>query len=243
MNKIYWNKSHKNIFKTYIKLQDNYNFTLLNNIHIDAYMFNLKNYTVNIDFIKKIYKINKIVDDILCIIPKDIVNVINEYIDIIITVECDVMYTEEGQRTIHFKFIDTDNYFFDLCGKQIDISYWFYIQSNNFNFPNNKLRLNHDDNISIIMIKELGYYVDYLDFYFEYMCKYYNKHVSVFLPSNEHFRFDKHKCTILGGSKVLGYIQINNHKVLKNVCVILRMLISTIMKNTHGDLQLHTSLA
>lgn len=225
MSKIYWNKNHKKLFVEYVKLLDNYKFMSLDVLNRHAYEFNLKDYIIDVDFIKKYCKINNIVDKTLFFMPYDVVNIINEYTDVCITVKCQVLLTEEGQKMIMFIFIESD------------AVYKYYMSSINFNKPYNYLIKYSDKNLCVSSMTKESYAVHYLNFFGEYMLKYYNKYISVFSQGEEHFVFNKrHDWNVYGGNKFVHTIQIKNHKLFKNMCIILQMLISTTMKNIHNDI-------
>lgn len=165
-SKIYWNPNDKKKYIEQLKLLNDISFKTQN----DIAKFNNENHTVKIEFIKKLYKVHKIIYNILYFVPSVLTDIISEYNDISISVSSDVS-NRYGKKHIGFKF-DPDSILLS--------EYVLKIEDTKF-CKDEELIMEFDNNVKVTYIYDYNHnQIDcFYGFHYHFMKKYYNKVLSV----------------------------------------------------------------
>ncbi len=162
-------------------------------------------------FTKKLYAVRNIINTELHILPLDICDMINEYIDCVITVECNFNKNIHGMppllrfNTIDINITDDYNFFSDTFNTKINNNFFVLYTKNKY-----KLILRNDNNLQTTRPELIGF-LDVSDgFYYHYMDKFYNKNMF----ENKYYtklnnEFDNVKTT----NDYSGYFKRNNNQL------------------------------
>lgn len=214
----------KNDKKQYIETINHFNLT----------KFNKDTLQCNVKIVKKLHKTHEIIKKILLpIIISDLINIINEYTNIIFDIKCEFSFHDEYQKKI--KFIINELY----------SEYILYLAFIHTIFEScNELIVLKDNNI-IIIDKEDVLCDSVFNFFSYYGLKYYNKDYFKNIR-NDHIyitpkckydqnnnEYEEYWMSVDGHNKpiIARTIKIKNHKIFKNTLIILRMLLKIVIDN------------
>lgn len=219
MSTIHWhNVQQKNKYKSYVR-----NFFLRK--------IPLENDTINISFIKHMHSVHNIISSLFI---KDIASIIIPYTNAKITVKCRFTRSEvydygygryfsyTKQSSIIFTFIDSHNFLLDTYGIIDIIWYVFKPKDINFEIPFDALECCSDDNI------QCSETIDFISLYHHYSKQYYKEH-SFPMTRLPNCWFENNSLRWCYYGKCYP-ISILNHKLFKNIMIIMHMLMKTALK-------------
>lgn len=215
MDKIYFYENDKQKYIKYIRVYDDFLFLLKNNRRNMYDKVRQFHHEVDIRFIKKLNKVHKIVDQLLFFIPYDIIKIINEYSNVMITVNCTNVLHYGLFKKITFSINDSHNYFVDTFNKNIVMKYVLDFVSITKFSEYYTLTPEIDNNM---LIEQTDNYTDEK-----------SDNNMILLLCGYDIVLDEKKFSVIMGS-VHRKITIINNKIFKNISIILHLLISVAIK-------------